>query len=259
MPTLRLPHIPILEVLETFQTQVGEATQFLYIAHAIDELAARNQEVLQLLNDTPHFWLTIKVGLQNSAILTVGKIFDQASDAHSIHKLLKYVYENRQTVFSKTALAQRKKQMAPEIADVLAEYMRGVHEFKQSDIQRVSCLLKKYRRIYFEQFHDIRTNLIAHTLVVDPAEIAALYAKTNRRELEKCVRFLNQLSNALWHLYYNGTLPRIRPMRHSTVVLVAMPLKRLRRGSTQENIVRETRHCLNTLLAGRRVARERQR
>src|SRR6185503_8745802 len=117
MPTLRLPSTPILEVLETFQTQVGEATQFLYIAHAIDELAARNQEVLRLLNDTPHFWLTVKVGLQNSAILTVGKIFDQAGDAHSIYKLLKYVYENRQTVFSKAALAQRKRQMAPEIAD----------------------------------------------------------------------------------------------------------------------------------------------
>lgn len=259
MPTLRLPNIPILEVLETFQTQVGEATQFLYIAHAIDELAARNQEVLQLLNDTPHFWLTVKVGLQNCAILTVGKIFDRAGDAHSIDKLLKYVYENRQTVFSRTALAQRKKQMAPELGEALADYMRGVHEFKQSDIQRVNRLLKKYRRIYFEQFRDIRTNLIAHTLVVDPAKIDAMYAKTNWRDFEKCVRFLNQLSNALWHLYYNGTLPRIRPMRHSTRVLLAMPLKQLRRGSTSENIVRETRMCLDTLLVGRRVVRGQRR
>ena len=104
------------------------------------------------------------------------------------------------------------------------------------------------------QYRDIRNKHLAHDEVVDSVALSAMFAKTSLRDLEKLIRFLNQLERALWQLYYNGTLPRMRPMRHSVRSMVKVPLERLRRSDDQEAIVRDTRWLFLMLTGTRKQA-----
>jgi uncharacterized protein (UPF0262 family) len=67
-----------------------------------------------------------------------------------------------------------------------------------ADFKRLSRLVKKYRKIYETQYQAIRNKTLAHTEVVDDTELAALYAKTNIRDLERLLIFLNKFHKALW-------------------------------------------------------------
>ena len=69
-----------------------------------------------------------------------------------------------------------------------------------ADFKRLSRLVKKYRKIYETQYQAIRNKTLAHTEIVDDTELAALYAKTNIRDLERLLIFLNKFHKALWEL-----------------------------------------------------------
>jgi hypothetical protein len=114
-----------------------------------------------------------------------------------------------------------------------------------ADFKRLSSLVKKYRKIYEAQFEEIRNKTLAHTEVVDDGELAALYAKTNIRDLERLLIFLNKFHKALWELFFNGRRPRLRPMRFSSRTLTARRLADLRTDVVHEDIVFQTRESLS--------------
>jgi hypothetical protein len=91
---------------------------------------------------------------------------------------------------------------------------------RRRDAKGLSLLVKKYRKIYESQYEEIRHRHIANTDLVDGPELWALHAKTNIRDLERLIVFLNKFHRALWEMYYNGERPRLRPMRWSVRSLV---------------------------------------
>jgi hypothetical protein len=83
--------------------------------------------------------------------------------------------------------------------------------------------------------------------VSDPAEAALLFSKGSNRELQQLFIFLGSLYDALWQLFYNGRKPVLRPLRYSVKQMRKMPPRRNRRGSVQEQILREVEHFLRSV------------
>jgi hypothetical protein len=252
------------KALKTFETQVSEATQIWFAASAMDEVAKRNRATLQAINLTPLFWITVRGALQRFTLIAIGRIFDQSHKTpKNIDTILRLTYEGRESTLSKSALEARKREGSANADEWIADYMARVHGPERADVRRLSKLVKKYRKIYVSQYEEIRNRHIAHTEIVDDAELAALYAKTNVRDLERLIVFLNKFHKALWELFHNGRRPRLRPMRFSAKSLVRKKLDNLRTHAVHEDTVFQTRQCLRMLtdaaIATGRVRRVRTR
>ena len=74
-------------------------------------------------------------------------------------------------------------------------------------------------------------------------------SRYHRSAIENSISFLNQLENAIWHLYHNGRRPELDPATPSVEALVAKNILELREGRTGY-IVAETRRCMTLLTQG---------
>jgi HEPN superfamily AbiU2-like protein len=233
------------EALKIFETQVGEATQFWFAAGAMNEVAKLNPDTLNAINLTPSFWITARVAMEYQAIITVGKIFGhRKANPHNIDNVFQVLREIRLAVFSKDALAARKRRGSQNADEWLPNYMKGVHVPTVRDVNRLHELSKRHRKTYETQYADVRNLHVAHTGIVDPSSRWAMFQKTRIRDFEKLVVFLNQFHDALWNMYYNGSRPTLRPMAYSVRSLVAKKLEDLSRNRNHEHIVAETRKCM---------------
>jgi len=173
--------------------------------------------------------------------------------------ILRLTYESREHVFSKHALAGRKRAGSDNADEWLAAFMERASAPAIADFKRLSRLVKKYRRIYETQYQAIRNKTLAHTEIVDDTELAALYAKTNIRDLERLLIFLNKFHEALWELFYNGRRPRLRPMRFSSRSLTRTKMADLRKHAVHEDIVSQTRESLALFTEAVNARNERRR
>lgn len=104
--------------------------------------------------------------------------------------------------------------------------------------------MRKYRKIYEERYRDLRRKFFAHREVSDRAEIDALFGKTNIRELQRLLAFLESLSEALWQLFFNGHKPVLRPRRYSVKRMRDHPSPPGRVKVVQEAITHEAEQFL---------------
>lgn len=240
-----------LHALSTFERQVGEATQYWFAAATINEVSIQNPRIAAAFQSTPLFWLTVRGGLEHQAIVAIGRIFGQRkANPVNIDLLMQTIYDHRETVFSKAAFKARKETGDPKRDGHVAELVRRVHRPKRADFRRLQDLVKKYRKIYEEQFEPIRNQHVAHTDQKTAEELAGMFAKTRIRDFERMLAFLNSLHDALWHMYHNGLRPTLRPNRSSVRALVKSKLGDLGRRTVQEDIVRQTRECLAIFARG---------
>lgn len=172
--------------LEVFRTEAEGAAQFFYAYLAVHAVAADHRPVHRLLNTAALFWNTNLGALQAAAFIALGRVFDQKS-AHNVDRLLKIAQDNPK-IFSKTALGLRKQGVAPTPPDWLPEYLHHAYVPAPVDFRRLRAHVHKYRRIYETKYKDLRHKLFAHKEVTERAEVEALFAKTNIRELQR-----------LWH------------------------------------------------------------
>ena len=231
--------------LETFETQIGEATQFWYAAATMNEVAKLNVDTLNALNLTPSFWITARVAMEYQAILTAGKIFGpRKTNPENIDRLFQVLRESRAVVFSKDALTARKRCGSANADEWLTDFMRNVHVPTARDVNRLHGLSNRHRKTYETQYADVRNLHVAHSAIADPNARWAMFQKTRLRDFEKLIVFLNQLHDVLWNMYYNGRRPTIRPMAYSVRSLVGKKLEDLSNSRNHEHIVAETRKCL---------------
>ena len=234
--------------LHTFETQVAEATQFWFAAAAMNEVTRLNTDTLNALNLTPSFWITARVAMEYQSILTVGKIFGpRKTNPNNIDSLFQVLRENRIAVFSKEALAARKRRMSDNADEWLADYMKGVQVPTAKDLNRLHELSKRHRKTYENQYADVRNLHVAHSAISDANTRSVMFQKTRIRDFEKLIVFLNRLHDAVWNLYYNGRRPTLRPMAYSVRSLVSRKLEDLSQSRTQEHIVAETRKCMSLI------------
>lgn len=228
--------------LETFRTEAEAISQFLFGFFAVHEAARANKKVHQLLNTAPLFWNTALHALQLSALIALGRIFDQQSP-HTVDTILRLAQQDLR-IFSKEALGRRKQNMSSNATEWLDEYLKTAYVPEQADFRRLRSHVKKYRRIYEVNYRDIRHKFYAHKMIASQAEVEVLFSKASVREIRRLVIFPQRLYETLWYLFYNGQKPVLRPMRHSVKRMRNLPSPRGGKGSVQEDIAHEVERFL---------------
>jgi hypothetical protein len=236
------PEERVVSELETFRREVSAAAQFLYAQMTINHRARVSRRVLQALNQTPLFWNTVAASLQLSAFIALGRIFDNDSP-HNVNTVLR-AFQRYPEVFTREALAERKRRGSANADEWLPGYLARVHIPTPDDFRRLRKLVAEYRRVYETQFADIRNKIYAHKNLVDDNEVATLFGNARTRDLERVVVFVNELYLALWELLQNGRKPEPRRRRPSSSRhLARQPNYRLQSSRVPEMMVRETKEC----------------
>jgi AbiU2 len=181
--------------LEVFRIESETAAQFFYAYLAVHALAGAETSVYNLLNTAPLLWNTILSGLQTGAFVVLGRIFDQDS-AHNLSRLLQLAQNNPQ-IFFKASLAVRKQGADKTPPEWLDSYLKHVYVLKPADFQRLRGYVSKHRKVYLEKYQPLRHRVFAHKGISDAADVSALFAKTNIREVQRMLVFLLSLYDAV--------------------------------------------------------------
>jgi len=233
------PETEFKEELQVFGNEVEEAMQCFYAEQTIHNVARENTNVYRALNGNAAFWKLASRALQANAIIVLGRIFDRDSRTHGIKRLLNLATKHPE-IFSKAALERRK---LPHAGKHTAEFMRTVYVPKIRDFKRLREYTDKHRATYNGYYLDLRNKFFAHRERVD---MTVAFANASIPRLERLLAFLDQLQDALWHLFENGLKPVLRPARYSGRRILKSPLpKGLHRNqAAQEWITRETEKFL---------------
>jgi hypothetical protein len=231
-----------MQELEMFRKEEEASAQFFYAYQGIHAAAHDNKDVEALLNTAPLFWMTCAGALQTAAFIALGRVFDQDS-THNLDRVLRVAQDNPH-IFSKEALARRKQGNSAQRPDWIDEYMRGVYEPVPADFRRLRAHVRKRRRIYENNYRDVRNRFFAHKELSDKAT-AVLFTKGSNRELQQLHAFLGSLYESLWQLFFNGRKPVLRPLRYSVKRMRDLPSPFLRSRTVQEDILHEAEKFLS--------------
>lgn len=228
--------------LEVLRTEAEAVTQFFYAYLTIHAVIDDNKAVHKLLNQSATLWKTILAALQTATFITLGRIFDQGSP-HNVDRVLGLA-QRYPDIFNRPELGKRKQGAATTPPDWLPEYLLDSYEPKPIDFRRLRAHVHKRRQAYEAGYRDLRRRVFAHKELVNEADVTALYAKTNIRELQRMVTFLSSLHEALWQLFFNGRKPVLRPLRYSLKRMRDLPSPAERRRGVQERITHATEKFL---------------
>ena len=229
--------------LELFRTEAESAIQFFYAWDATHAVAAKNKTVVRLLNEAPLFWNTALGALQASALVALGRVFDPDQRNHNISRLLSIAHANLD-IFSKDALAARKRKGSSNADEWLPEYLKSVYEPSSEDFRRLKRHVSIRRKIYQEKYAPLRHKVFAHRGVATKVEVSELFAKTNIRELQQLLVFLGRLHETLWQLCFNGRKPTLVAARYSVNRMLEQPSPNAKHGKLQERLAHEVKAFL---------------
>jgi len=200
--------------LEHFRMQAEGVVQFLATYLTIHMTAAHNAAVHRMLNGSALYWSTVLGALQQSAFITLGRIFDQGSE-HNIDRLIGLA-QARPSLFSRDALRSRKRASGLTDPEKLDGFMATTYEPSADDFRTVRVKIAHRREVYERNYHPLRNQHFAHSETIDRSEVDALFAQTNVGELQELLDFACALHGALWGLYFNGTRPTLRLSKDGT-------------------------------------------
>ena len=239
------PEQQFIRELEVFRTEAQAGAQFLYANLSFNSIVSEKKKTHREVNKTPLFWNTAMGALQTSFFIVLGRIFDQNS-THNIDRLVKFAQENRD-IFSKESLAKRKKKDSPNADEWIDDYLKGIYEPTAKDFREIRKKVKEFRKIYENNYRDIRHKIYAHKEVSDAEDTQKLFSKTNIRELQRVFMFVNALYEALWQLLYNGKKPVLERMRYSVRSMVRDRKPEWQSQTVQERLVGEVSDFLAAL------------
>lgn len=232
--------------LEIFRTEGDAAVQFFYAWQTIDAVAGNDRSVHRALNKAPLFWNTSLGALQTATLVTLGRVFDPDPNNHSITRLLSLAHGNLE-LFSKEALAERKRELSADADQWLPKYLQSVYVPNSGDFRRLKRYIAIRRRTYEDNYRPLRHKFFAHRSASESIDVAALFAKTNIRELQQLLVFLRRMHEALWQLFFNGNKPTLRPARHSMNRMRELPSLSPRQAQLQERMTHETEQLVRSL------------
>ena len=235
--------------LEIFRTEAEAAIQFFYAWLAIHAVAGSNNSVTRALDQTPLFWNTTLGALQTATLVTLGRVFDSNPESHNIGRLLK-IAQDHLGIFSKPALDARKRQDSRNADEWLPGYLRNAYEPTSDDFRRLRRHVARHRKIYEANYRPLRHKVFAHKARMERTDVAALFAKTNIRELQKLLVFLRRLHDALRELFWNGRKPTLRPARYSVRRIRERPSNKSRGLGVPELLTHDVERALEALARG---------
>jgi hypothetical protein len=141
--------------LELFRTEAESAIQFFYAWDATHTGAGGDPRVHRLLNESPLFWNTALGALQSSTLVTLGRVFDPDPKNFSVTRLLTAAHSNI-GIFSKSALAERKRKQSPDADEWLPDYLKTVYEPTNEDFRRLKGHVQVRRKTYEDKYRPLR-------------------------------------------------------------------------------------------------------
>jgi hypothetical protein len=238
-------HRQFLTQLSSFENEARNAARYVYADLAIQHAASKSERLLDRLNDTPTFWLSVLAAFQTAAYISLGRIFDNKS-RYNINRLISTAELNI-ALFTRAALAERKREGQATDPPWLTSYLDDAYYPNSSDFSRLKKKVAEHRLLYEKAVKPARDRYIAHRVEHGHEEMASLFGRGKIKDLWRLTMFLQQLHTVLWELFHNGKKPRFRRMRYS----VAEMFRRPPVGDTaHEGIVRETQQLMQLLKDG---------
>ena len=234
--------------LEHFRNEVVDSTCSYYVPRTVSFLAAGNRAIHRALNRTPLIWNASATAFQNSLFVVLGRIFDQQS-GHGIDALMGLAQDNP-NIFEKPALEARKRRADPNADHWLPEYMEQVYVPTPDDFRGLRRSIAEQRRVYEQQFREIRRKYVAHREIADPDAVAELFGRAQFAPLEQLLGYLESFHLSLQDMLLNGNRPELRPRTINLQALVEAPIDQIHRQYAPEMAVYDVRRCLELLLAG---------
>jgi hypothetical protein len=209
---------------------------YVYAEMAIQHAASKSPTLLNRLNRTPTFWITCNAALQSAAYIAIGRVFDRKSP-YNLEALM-VAMERNLSLFSRDALAERKRDGKNTDPPWLKDYLDKAYYPKRADVARIRKHIATYRALYERAFMPVRHQYFAHRQAHGSEKVQQLFAKGKVRELWRLSTFLLRLHSAVWELLQNGRKPVLRPIRYSAKVMYDSSRQRT---GAHEYIVRDTR------------------
>jgi len=228
--------------LENLDNESNIIASYIYAEMAIQHAASQSKSLLNRLNSTPTFWITCSAALQSAAYIALGRVFDLKSP-YNLAELLASM-ESNLSLFSREALADRKRASGFTDESRLAEYVASAHVLNIEDIRRLRRSVDRHRAIYDRAIMPVRHQYLAHRQVRDRTRIANLYARGKVKEFWHLSSYLVRLHQALWNQLHNGRQPYLRLSRYSPKVMYDSPSAA---SGPHERIVRDTRELMRFL------------
>jgi hypothetical protein len=235
--------------LEILRTEAQEAAQHLYAYVAIHATMAQHSEVATLLNTAALFWNTTLRALQTSALIALGRVFDDDKNSHGVTRLLRLALGNQQ-IFTLDALAVRRQGNSPTRPNGLDEYLSNAYAPVPADFEWLQQKVDEHKAIYDKNYKPLRNKIFAHKDIHSNAMVQKLLARTNIRELQTVTLFLQSVYSALWELYFNGMKLNLREHPPSVEDMLREPIPVGREVPPQEKIAHEAVGFLLTAARG---------
>jgi hypothetical protein len=175
---------------------------FVYTELTIHQQASLDRTLFDTINRHAGFWNVIFGSLQSSGIIALGRMYDDDAQTLSLPKLLEYA-ETYSGIFSHSAFQTRKinSGMSPAMAAGMVE---NEPPFQLADLKPLRDEFNAMKKIWDEEFKQIRHEVFAHAGRLTQREIEELFSKTLVEKLENLTVFPLRLTNLLWELYTNA-------------------------------------------------------
>jgi hypothetical protein len=213
MPTKPLTEAEYWEDVQLLSNEIEDAVAVFQTYEAINQAALEDAAIFRLLNEDALFWNVQVHSLQMSLFMVLGRIFDSASDAHSIHRVVNATLGHLE-FFSKEALTARRMEGGSK-PEWLGPFVAGAWvPSTAADIRHLKKELGVRHNRFEETYRPIRHAIFAHRLMTNARAALELFPKTNRDEIAAILDFLHDLIGAIRDLYLNGARPQLGVRLH---------------------------------------------
>lgn len=213
---------------EQFEAKLGAlrndavaCVRYSYTLLAID--SSTEPELCELLNSHALFWNTVRSGLQASAVIALGRIFEHNRGRNGANPTLRFA-EEHPGIFSRKSLRDRKLRQGLTEGDAAA-YVEDSFEPRQHGFADLRQRLDEMRNLYEGSVRPIRNDVFAHAGQLTVKYRDDLFANLTMRKFERLVVFPLQLWDALFILFSDGREPVVRdaPTLVSEIVAAGVP------------------------------------
>jgi hypothetical protein len=205
---VKKPELQFIARLRVLERDSQDAARFVYTLQALRQIAVHDRRLVARFDAQWGFWSTVFSGLTQSAVATLGRIYDEKKSKYGAARLIIHARSHLE-FFTRPALAARKVETAnlsQSDADVFAS---DAHEATDDDFAALRAEFDKNLAIYRAQTKPVRHQVYAHAGGLSPNDEYALLQEVMGRDMESLAVFPLQLYAALWQLYYNGYAPQL--------------------------------------------------
>ena len=195
--------------LKAFEGDARSCATLAYTEFALHFFAGSDFAIQDRLNRHPAFWNTVLAGLQSSAFVALGRVFDTRRDTHSGTALLDFA-EKYLGIFSRQAYEARQVRIGLSHVDATASAARAF-ELRPGGLADLRQQFEAKQFVFEAKAAPIRHEVYAHAGKLTIEDREAMFTGLPLRDLEDLVVFPLRLERALFQLYHNGREPVLDP------------------------------------------------